>query len=57
MTRRVIVNTVAFVFFALIVGFLAGHGFELVVDLVPLLLAVSAGYLALSATTLLYHRD
>ena len=42
---------------AVVAGFLAGHGFELVVDLVPLLLIITVGFLALSATDLLYDRD
>ena len=42
---------------ALAVGFLSGHGFELVIDIVPLLLIITVGFLALSATDLLYARD
>ena len=38
-------------------GFLAGHGLELTADIVPLLFAITAGFLALSATNLLSERD
>ena len=42
--------------FALVAGFLAGHGIEATVDLVPLVLAIVLGFLALKATEQLYER-
>lgn len=42
--------------FALVVGFLAGHGFETTAELVPLIVAIVIGFLAIKATEQLYQR-
>jgi hypothetical protein len=42
---------------ALVTGFLAGHGVELVADILPLLLAITIGFLLLSATDLLGEQE
>ena len=41
--------------FALVVGFLAGHGFETSIDLIPLVVTIVIGFLAIKATEQLYH--
>lgn len=43
--------------FALVGGFLAGHGFVLTADMLPMLAAIIIGFLALTATNLLSEED
>ena len=47
---------VSVVGFSLLIGFLAGHGFELPIDLVPLLVAIVVGFAALKAAEGAYER-
>ena len=46
-----------FLFIALLTGFLAGHGFDLAPDLIPVVLSVALSFLALSIAGLLYEPD
>lgn len=49
-------HPLSFVGLALVAGFMAGHGFDLSMDLLPLVVAITAGFVALSLTGVLNNQ-